>query len=98
MGKRGLSGGSRAVAARQRLGGPAAPAEVVGGNLARLLLEKRAWGLLPSTVVQQLAEAAVADGAVCPFLRKLATIGNSGLASQNCDRDLDHCTLMYWIA
>ena len=64
-------------------GPPPAP-----GQLATLLLHKRAWGHLPAVAVQELAAAAVADGAQCPHLSKLAKIGSSGRCPGNCERDL----------
>ena len=57
-------------------------------RLATLLLHKRAWGNLSATAIQQLAATAVADGAKCSHLERLAKIGDSGRFPGNCERDL----------
>jgi hypothetical protein len=87
--KRGFAGGSRQVSDRVKRAALEPPAERTGGQLAHLLLAKRAWGEMQSTTVQQIAAAAVADGASCPRLLQLSRIGNSGLCLGNCERDLD---------
>jgi hypothetical protein len=76
--------GSRRVAAR--LAAAAEPQRC--GALASLLLKKRAWGEIPSTTVQQIAAAAVADGAQCLRLQAIARIGSGGDHPANCERDL----------
>ncbi len=58
------------------------------GHLASYLLEKRAWGDISTPTMQQIAAAALADGAKCPMLEKIASIGTSGQHPQNCERDL----------
>lgn len=60
-----------------------------GGNLAKLLLQLRAWGEMTTTTLQELAAAAVRDGAKCQRLTKLAGLGCNGEHPGNCDRDLD---------
>lgn len=59
------------------------------GNLAKILLKRRAWGELASTAVQEFAAAAVKDGARCHRLAKLASLGCNGEYPGNCERDLD---------
>jgi hypothetical protein len=89
MPKRAFSGGSRQVA--RQAGIFVQAAESVGGeggNLASLLLEKRAWGDIPSTLVQEIAAAAVADGATCARLLQLSLLGTEGVHSNNVHRDL----------
>lgn len=60
------------------------------GQLSRLLLEKRAWGELASSTIQEIAAAAVADGACCSYLERLANSGSSGKHSNNCERDINN--------
>lgn len=91
--KRGFQGGSRQVTSRLRTSQSASSGGDISlegcGQLAHLLLEKRAWGAISSTFVQQIAAAAIADGATCTKLDRLSRIGNNGLTPGNCDRDLD---------
>lgn len=90
MGKRAASGGgSRQVAARARLQESRGSGSDARGHLAYELLQMRAWGHIPSTVVRSLAAAAVADGVQCPQLKALSELGASGNYSGNVDRDLD---------
>ena len=86
--KRGFAGGSLQVAARVRAA-VAADCQPTVSKLAHLLLQKRAWGHLSSSVVQQTALAAVEDGASCERMVEISKIGNSGVCPGNCDRDLN---------
>jgi hypothetical protein len=60
-------GGARQASARVKAAHDAIGCEenTAAGNLAKILLQRRAWGELTSTAVQQFAAAAIADGARC---------------------------------
>lgn len=57
-------------------------------NLAALLVRKWAWGELSSPAVQELAQAAVKDGARGDELKRLSKLGTAGKHTGNCYRDL----------
>ena len=56
--------------------------------LARLLLERWAWGDLSGPSIQSIAQAAVIDGAVHEELNIIAKLGSSGAFPANIQRDL----------
>ena len=80
----GVMPGWKQRAARLKESSPP-PAE---SKLATKLLGRHHWGNLSAQCVQELSEAAIADGADHPALKKLASIGQSGASKQNCYRDL----------
>ena len=57
-------------------------------KLASTLLEQWAWGEIAAPLLQQLASAAVADGAFHPELISLSKLGHNGQCPGNCHRDL----------
>lgn len=58
-------------------------------SLARLLVDKWAWGHFSAPLVQQVAQAAEEDGNTCVEIRKLAAMGSRGLYPGNCHADLE---------
>lgn len=69
---------------------PTASASVGGseGKLSKLLIQKWAWGAFAARLVQQIAAAAVEDGANDSLLTKLSKVGSSGLHPERCHADL----------
>ena len=64
------------------------PEQPEHSHLARVLLEKWAWGNLSTPEVQALAHAAVHDGLSHPQIRALAGLGAHGKYPANMHRDL----------
>ena len=56
--------------------------------LAKLLLDQWSWGLMPATMVQKLAQAAVEDDVTKPDIIKLAKLGSGGRYPNHCHGDL----------
>jgi hypothetical protein len=56
--------------------------------LAAILLNMWAWGVLPAYRLQELAHAAIKDGANHPHLDKLAAIGDHGNYPNKCHQQL----------
>eukprot|EP00969_Alexandrium_andersonii_P336082 14854881-Alexandrium_andersonii.AAC.1 len=57
-------------------------------HLARLLLQEWCWSGMSPIKMQQIAAAAMQDGAKGNDLQSLATLGSSGQQPKNCHRDL----------
>ena len=57
-------------------------------RLASLLLNKWSWGMMSAAFVQEIAHAALHDGASGDDLRGLAGLGCAGLYPNNCHREL----------
>ena len=58
-------------------------------KLASTLLEQWAWGEIAAPLLQQLASAAVADGALHLELASLSKLGHNCQCPGNCHRDLE---------
>jgi hypothetical protein len=57
-------------------------------KLAALLISTWSWGLMSAPMVQQIAHAAVQDGADVDELKMVSKLGTSGKWHGNCHRDL----------
>ena len=73
---------------RTNLQEPAPKDDRKHSKLASTLLEQWAWGEIAAPLLQQLASAAVADGALHPQLISLSKLGHNGQCPGNCHRDL----------
>ena len=73
---------------RTNLQQPAPKDDRKHSKLASTLLEQWAWGEIAAPLLQQLASAAVADGALHPQLISLSKLGHNGQCPGNCHRDL----------
>ena len=62
--------------------------EVWHSKLASRLLQQWAWGEMTAPLLQQLASAAVAHGALHLELASLSKLGHNGQCPGNCHRDL----------
>ena len=64
-------------------------------KLASTLLEQWAWGEIAAPLLQQLASAAVADGALHPQLTSLSKLGHNGQFPGNCHKDQERCVALH---
>ena len=62
--------------------------DLSSSSLARILRQQFAWGTMPASTVQAIAQAARDDGLEHPEINDLSDIGTAGIWANNCRRDL----------